>query len=183
LQAERTRPTGVTIICILTIIGGIAALFLGIVFLAIGPIVNIVSQISVSDLSNNLSNYSESDGLSVNGSDVTDITTMLNEVKYLNSFLGYFLIIGIYLVILAIASFMVSWGLLKGKAWAWIFAIVLNIASIILGIVIILAFGIVEDIQSYGAYLLGFIIYGVVLWYLFRKNVKIYFGRKKIQDP
>lgn len=144
-----------------------------------GPILSVVDQITVSDISNSL----ESDGVSVNSTDVTDITTMLNDVKYLNSFLGYFLIIGIYLIILGIASFIVAWGLLKGKGWAWIFAVVLYIASIILGIVIILSFGIAEDIQSFSAYVPGFIIYGIVIWYLFRPNVRSYFGKAKIQTP
>lgn len=177
MQTERERPRGVTILGILGIIGGIVGIFLGSAFLALGPIISAINQITADDISDNL----ESDGFSVNSTDVTDITTMLNDVKYLNNFLGHFLVIGIYLILLGIASFINAWGLLKGKGWAWIFAIIVYVASIILGIIIIAAFGIAEDIQSLSAYVLGFMIYGIILWYLFRPNVRSYFGKAKIE--
>ena len=40
---------------------------------------------------------------------------------------------------LGIANFVVAWGLLKGKGWAWIVTIIINIISAVLNIMSIVA--------------------------------------------
>lgn len=81
----------------------------------------------------------------------------------------------------AIINFLVACGLLKGKAWAWILAITFVIVSLFLGIIGIALFVIEDDIADIsGVDAASFIIMGIIIWYLFRPNVKAYFGRVKI---
>jgi hypothetical protein len=111
----------------------------------------------------------------------TDIKTALNEIKGLSAFSGFFLLVGTILITFAIAGFIVSWGLLKGKGWALIGAIILIIISILLRVIIISMEGIGEDAISIGGNIVVFIIQGLILWYLFRPNVRSYFGVIRMQ--
>jgi len=79
---------------------------------------------------------------------------------------------GIFIAI-AIACFVVAWGLLKGKGWAWIVTLIITIVSIIADIVSLIA-------GSFGS-IGGLIINGVIIYYLYRPSVKAYFGRIKGQ--
>jgi hypothetical protein len=81
---------------------------------------------------------------------------------------GVIAILGVYIA-LGIAEFVVAWGLLKGKGWAWIVTIIINIISAVLNIISIAAGG----IENIG----GLIINGIIIYYLYRPNVKAYFGR------
>jgi phage-related protein len=76
------------------------------------------------------------------------------------------------LIAIGIASFVVAWGLLKGKAWAWIVTIIITIISIILNIISVIA-GSIESI-------VGLIINGIIIYYLYQPSVKSYFGRIKV---
>jgi len=154
---ERRRPTGVTIIAILTIIDGILLLLEGSGMVVLAPL---ISQINVVDDSN-ASNSSIS--LNVNG---TIVTIPNNALFVLGGFIGVF---GGMLIALGIASFVVAWGLLKGKGWAWIVTIVITIISIVLNIISIVA-GSIEGV-------VGLIINGVIIYFLYTPNVKSYFGR------
>jgi hypothetical protein len=154
---ERTRPTGVTIIAILTIIDGILLLLEGSGMVVLAPL---ISQINVVDDSN-ASNSSIS--LNVNG---TIVTIPNNALFVLGGFIG---VLGGMLIVLGIASFVVAWGLLKGKGWAWIVTILITIISIVLNIISIVA-GSIEGV-------VGLIINGVIIYFLYTPNVKSYFGR------
>ena len=145
---ETKRPVGVTIIGILTIIGGIIFLFAGIGLVALAPI---ISQVNFEN--NNTSNSSVS--INVNGTDV-------------GGFMG---VLGGMLIVLGIASFVVAWGLFTGKGWAWIVTIIITIISIILNIILII-FGAFESV-------IGLIINGIIIYYLYRPSVKSYYGRVK----
>jgi len=153
---ERRRPTGVTIIAILTIIDGILLLLEGSGMVVLAPL---ISQINVDD--SNASNSSIS--LNVNGT----IGTIPNNALFvLGGFIG---VLGGMLIALGIATFVVAWGLLKGKGWAWIVTIVITIISIVLNIISIVA-GSIEGV-------VGLIINGVIIYFLYTPNVKSYFGR------
>ena len=82
-----------------------------------------------------------------------------------------FLAGGIGSIILGIASLVVAWGLLKGAGWAWIITLIITIISIIANI-ISLAGGNTASI-------IGIIIEGIIIYYLYRPNVKAYFGRSR----
>lgn len=155
---ETKRPVGVTIIAILAIIGGILLLFGGIAFVALAPI---LSQINTIDDNSSNSSFS----LNING---TDVTVPKNTLFIFGGFLG---IIGGALIVIGIAGFVVAWGLLTGKGWAWIVTIIIAIISIILNLIVVISGGL-ENI-------IGLIIYGVIIYYLYRPSVKSYFGRVK----
>jgi hypothetical protein len=82
-----------------------------------------------------------------------------------------FLAGGIGSIILGIASLVVAWGLLKGAGWAWIITLIITIISIIVNIAS-LAGGNTANI-------IGIIINGIIIYYLYRPNVKSYFGRSR----
>jgi uncharacterized membrane protein (DUF2068 family) len=157
---ERKRPTGVTLIAILTIIDGILLLFEGIGLVALAPF---IGQINV----NNGINTSNSTSLSLNING-TIVTVPNNALFVLGGFIG---ILGGMLIVLGLSSFVVAWGLLKGKAWAWIVTIIITIISVVLNVISIVA-GSIESI-------VGLIINGIIIYYLYRPSVKSYFGRIK----
>ena len=82
---------------------------------------------------------------------------------------GIGIAIGGVLLALAIVSFVVAYGLLKGLGWAWTVTIVLSIISIILNVISIAAGNI--------ASIISIIISGIILYYLYRPHVKAYFGK------
>jgi hypothetical protein len=138
----KKRPTGVTVIAVLVIIGGILLLLAGIGGVAVGSLF-ISSQII---------------GLG-------------------------FVIIGAIILAVGIGYLVVSYGLLKGKRWAWTITVVLlfigipiNIASIIFG-----SFAINMDISTFltanSGNIAGIIISVIILYYMYRPHVKSYFGK------
>ncbi len=130
------RPTGITIIAVLMIIGGLVLLFTGITPLFLGPLISIDSDSSTSAL-----------GLLIT-------------------------VGGLTLVGLGIASFIVSWGLLKGKGWARTITLIISIITIIFAIVSLVSS---EDL----VHIIPVIIYGVIIYYMFTDKVKLFFGKVK----
>lgn len=82
---------------------------------------------------------------------------------------GIGIAIGGILLALAIVSFLVAYGLLKGLRWAWTVTVILSIISIVFN-AISLATGNIASIIS-------IIISGIILYYLYRPHVKAYFGK------
>jgi uncharacterized membrane protein HdeD (DUF308 family) len=78
-------------------------------------------------------------------------------------------VIGGILIAIGIASFIVSYGLLKGKGWAWSVTLILSYIGIVTGIISIAGGNFLSIVQV--------IINIVVIWYLYRSNVKAYFGK------
>ena len=130
------RPTGITIISVLMIIGGLILLFTGITPLLIGPLISTDS------------NYQTS---------------------------GFFITIGgLTLVVLGIASLIVSWGLLKGKRWARTITLIISFISIIIAIISLVSS---RDL----IHIISVIIYGIIIYYMFTNKVKLFFG--KVKEP
>ena len=131
------RPTGITIISILMIIGGVILIFTGITPLFLGPLISI---------------------------DISD---------YQISQLGLLITIGgLVLVGLGIASFIVSWGLLKGKGWARTITLIISFIAIIFAIISLISS---EDF----IHIMEIIVYGIIIYYMFTKQVKLFFGKVK----
>jgi hypothetical protein len=97
------RPTGVTIIAILNIIGGIIMLVAGLVLVAAGSILP---------------------SLSMSNGELSGMPSFLIGAAAIA--------IGIIMIILGIVSFIVAYGLLKGMGWAWTLTVVLSIITIVL---------------------------------------------------
>jgi uncharacterized membrane protein HdeD (DUF308 family) len=113
MESHKNRPLGVTIIAVLTAIGGIIFLASGAVLLLIG--------------------------------------------------------IGIIFLALGVAYLVMAYGLWTGKRWAWTITLILSGIGIILAIISIAA-GNIGSIVS-------IIIHAVVIYYLYRPSVKVYFGK------
>ena len=103
-----TRPTGITILSILNIIGGILLIVVGVYILMLGPFI-ILKMVSKEEIPALLS---------------------LWALKILN-------ILAIGFVIFGIIALVVSYGLLKGYSWAWWFEIILCAIGIVYGIFIL----------------------------------------------
>ena len=113
MESQKHRPLGVSIVAILTAIGGIVFLTSGAVLLIIG--------------------------------------------------------IGIIFLAVGIAFLVVTYGLWKGKRWAWTVTLILSVIGIILAIASL-------AVGNMGA-IVSIIIHGVVIYYLYRPNVKAFFGK------
>jgi hypothetical protein len=130
------RPTGITIIAILMILGGLILLFTGITPLFLGPLISIDSDSSTSGL-------------------------------------GFLITIGgLVLVVLGIASLVVSWGLLKGKGWARTITLIISIIAIIFAIISLASS---QDL----IHIISVIIYGIIIYYMFTDKVNLFFGQVK----
>jgi uncharacterized membrane protein HdeD (DUF308 family) len=77
--------------------------------------------------------------------------------------------IGIIFLALGVAYLVMAYGLWNGKRWAWTITLILSGIGIILGVISIAA-GNIGSIVS-------IIIQAVVIYYLYRPSVKVYFGK------
>lgn len=128
-------------------------LFFGLAFVALGAIIPLVPQSEFQQLEQNLT---------AGGIDVSQVPPSLIG--------GGFLAIGGILIAIGAFSFVVAYGLLKGKSWAWILTVVLSIISIVVAVISIVTAGSIPNIIS-------IIISGIILYYLYRPHVKAYFGK------
>ena len=83
--------------------------------------------------------------------------------------------IGGVIIAIGIVSFIVVYGLLKAMGWAWTLTVVISIISIVLNAISI-ATGNIGGIVS-------IIISGIILYYLYRPHVKVYFGKGVSRSP
>lgn len=162
LHAIRNRPNGVRILGIFGIVVGSFSIILGIGMVLLGWSINLISETDISDTLEE----EFPDG------NITDNATAFSEAKKI--FESIF-ILGIILIPYGIAGIIVSWFLLNGKGWAWIGAVIYTIISIIITVFTIVSFPFQTDASSIGINIVSFIIPGVILWYLYRPNVRCYF--------
>ena len=91
--------------------------------------------------------------------------------NYPISALGLLITIGgLVLVGLGIASLIVSWGLLKGKGWARTITLIISFIAIIFAIISLISS---EDL----IHILEIIVYGIIIYYMFTKKVKLFFDK------
>jgi hypothetical protein len=157
------RPTGVTILGLLFVIGGAFALLGGIATFAAIP------------FAANMIPNAVNNGLELNGSPLTP-----SQRSALIEGSGPILTaLGAILIPLGIASLAVAYGLFKARKWAWSIAVVLS--AILFAInVISLATGNTSAITSA---VVGMAINAIVLYYLSRRNVRQYFGKATDRIP
>ena len=163
------RPIGVTIIAILTIIGGVLLTFGGISLLAFGAFFTVV-PIDVfleEEMQQDLQNAAELQALA----------------RFLG---GVGIAIGAIVLAVGIGYLIVSYGLLKGKGRAWTTTVILTIIAIAVQIVSgvtasMFNASFIEDTNTFVtgiiAQVVGIAINGVILYYLYRPNVKTFFGK------
>lgn len=138
-----TRPLGVSIIAILNVISGIIMLIGGVGLAAVGSALPTMTTVNP------------------NAGGQMALVGLLGG--------GAAAAAGAVLIVLGIVSFIVAWGLFKGKGWAWTVTIILSAISVIMGIVSLVG-------GNFGA-VVNIIIAGVVIYYLYRPHVKAYFGK------
>jgi hypothetical protein len=166
---EQKRPTGVTIIAILTIVGGILIFVLGLSFTALWVLTS-VSSINIS-ITTNTNNSNSSN----------DIT---------GSFIVFSAVVGCLFLAMGVGYLTMFYGLLKGKGWAWLITMVLLIVGIIIQIVSITsgdAFNLSEinkdrinsrsTVSEITISIIGMVINMLIIYYLLRPHVRAYFGR------
>jgi len=104
---------------------------------------------------------------------VTIIAILMIIIGILSLALGALLLvilIGIAFIILAIAYFVMAYGLWKGKTWAWAISLILAGIGIILGIASLVS-------KNGSGAIIQIIINGIIIYYLYRPNVKAFFGK------
>jgi hypothetical protein len=179
LAKQIKRPIGVTIIAILTIIGGIILTFGGISLLAFGAFFSSVPiDVFVSEQIQLQQRQQQQQQQELQNA---------AELQSLARFLGGIgIAIGAIVLAVGIGYLIVSYGLLKGKGWAWIVTVILTIIAIAVQIVSGITASMfnasfIDDTNSFVtgiiAQIVGIAINGVILYYLYRPNVKAFFGR------
>jgi uncharacterized membrane protein HdeD (DUF308 family) len=151
-QQQKHRPLGITIIAILTIIDGIAFLASGIAAVTVAPFLFGVTI-------NNNNNVPPVTGTSTLGS-VTIPDTLLVMMS---------VVTGAVILALGIAYFVVAYGLLKGKGWAWTVTVVLCCIGI--------ALGLVSVVNGHLDGIFNILINAFIFYYIYRPYVKLFFGK------
>lgn len=175
------RPIGVTIIAILTIISGIILTFGGISLLAFGAFFTSVPiDVFISEQMQQQQQQQQQDQQELQSA---------AELQALAQFLGGVgVAIGAIVLAVGVGYLIVSYGLLKGKGWAWIITVILTIIAIAVQIVSGITASMfnasfVDDTNSFVtgiiAQIVGIAINGVILYYLYRPNVKAFFGKSQ----
>jgi hypothetical protein len=191
LAEQIKRPIGVTVIAILTIIGGIILTFGGISLLAFGAFFSSVPiEVFVSEqIQQQQQQQQEQLQLQQSQQQQQQQQELQNaaELQSLARFLGGIgIAIGAIVLAVGIGYLIVSYGLLKGKGWAWIVTVILTIIAIAVQIVSGITASMfnasfIDDTNSFVtgiiAQIVGIAINGVILYYLYRPNVKAFFGR------
>jgi hypothetical protein len=184
LAEQIKRPIGVTIIAILTIIGGVLLTFGGVSLLAFGAFFTSVPiDVFISEQMDQQQEQLQLQEQQQQGQDLQNAA----ELQALAQFLGGVgIVIGAIVLAVGVGYLVVSYGLLKGKGWAWIITVILTIIAIAVQIVSGITASMfnasfIDDTNSFVtgiiAQIVGIAINGVILYYLYRPNVKAFFGR------
>lgn len=104
------------------------------------------------------------------GVTIIAILTAIGGLIFLSTGLGLLIIgFGFILLVLGIAYLVMAYGLWNGRRWAWTITLILSGIGIIVAIATIVAGNVSAVINV--------IIHAVVIYYLYRPNVKAFFGR------
>ncbi len=151
MQPRPPRPTGVTILGILAILGGITGLFGGAVLIGLGLLLG--TLVASAEIANQLT-LAGYPGLT--GLGVSLISTIV-------------ILLGVIVLILGILYLAVGVGFFGGKGWAWTLGVIVSVIGIILNIVQI-------AVGSFGS-VISLLIGLLILYYLMRPHVKSFFGK------
>ena len=168
------RPFGVTIIAILALVGSVVLIFGGLsslvsgAFFAVIPIENVMTEMEQQE-------QGQQQTLSV--AELHALILLLGSSS---------IVMGAIVMVIGIGYLIVSYGLLKGREWAWTITVVLTMISIIVQIVFIITTSILNaslhhDMNTSLYHLIdqiiGIAINGIILYYLYRPSVKRYFKK------
>ena len=134
------RPTGITVLGILAIIGGALVILAGFLGLMAGAVAT--------------------------GSGAAGLSSATAKAT------GSLFFVSIVAIVLGVLDLVLGVGFLQLRSWAWPLGIGLQIAGIVLDVVYI-----ATNNSTITNEILPIAISGVILYYLFRPNVKQVFGR------
>ena len=155
---QKERPIGVTIVAILTVIHAIILIATGVFAVVFAP--QIITDLNKGIMSN----------VTITDQQGQEVSTNLGTVAQAASTAA--VIAGAVAIAIGIVWLVLAWGLFTAKGWAWIITVILAIISAIFS-----AIGVFGGAVWYISTL---IIDIVILYYMYRPNVKSYFGRVKI---
>jgi hypothetical protein len=176
-QIRQQRPTDVTIIAILNITGGIFMSLSGFFFVVVAMTLSSLPPSALDDRNLTAHDFGIID-------DLSGIPPSIIEGL---------IAVGSVMIAIGIVSLIVAYGFLKGIEWAWTVTIVLSIVSIALIVITIatvqwqsvwLGTGIILPAAPVDpppplppGGIISMIISGIIIYYLYRPNVKAYLGK------
>lgn len=87
-----------------------------------------------------------------------------------------FMLLGVFVLIIATAFFVTSHGLLTGSGWAWTLAVIVTLLSLAGNLVSVYAYGLADQTTLIST-LFGFVLAVLVLAYLATSGVRRFFGK------
>ncbi|MGA7899953.1 MAG: hypothetical protein WCA39_13950 [Nitrososphaeraceae archaeon] len=164
---KQRRPTGVTIIAVLTIVGGILIFIGGVSLIALWVLISVAPG------------------------NLPLTTNTIGTSHSITQFFGTFsAVMGCVFLAMGIGYLTMFYGLLKGKQWAWLVTIVLLIIGIVIQIVSTTSGGVFNAsvinrdeinnrsiISEITISIIGIAINVLIIYYLFRPHVRAYFDK------
>lgn len=144
----RHRPLGVTILAILMILYGIVVLLGALALFGVAAFIG--SQQFFDMLGPNVPQWLIDAGPTI------------------------FAVLAVVLLIMALIAFLLGWGFLKGKHWAWVLGIIFTVLNILGSVVSAIFSGSLASIATLG---LSILIPVIILIYLLLPNTKAWFIR------
>ena len=158
MNMQKSRPDSVKIVIILSFINGIILGVTGI--LASYSIASIISPIISSEF-DTISNLTDAKDLELTAETRSMIKNTIIDIIYAVAFIS---------IALGIAWFGLAWGLFSSKMWSWVPTVILAIITLVFSVVTIVSIVNVATL----------IISGIIIYYMYRPQVKSYFGRLSI---
>ena len=165
-------PYGITIIAILAIVGGMVLIFGGLSSLVSGAF---FAVIPIEDVMTQLQQQEKVQQQTRNLAELHDLIQLLGSSS---------VVLGTVVMVIGIGYLIVSYGLLKGREWAWTITVVLTTISVVVQIVFIITTSMLNASLNHDTntslyhlvdQVIGITINGVILYYLYRPSVKTYF--------
>ncbi|MSR86239.1 hypothetical protein EXS74_02495 [Candidatus Woesearchaeota archaeon] len=155
MKVKKERPLGIKILTILYSCGSVFMLLVGIMALA---------------SSYYLANYPAEVESAFSAEELAQLGSVAALVPF-------FIMFGIFCILIAVLDIFLGLGFWKGQKWARILTLILSALGIVYGIIgIILS---ITDSYTIFLNLFSIAIDGVLIWYLMKKNVILYFTQKK----
>jgi hypothetical protein len=170
------RPFGVTIIAILALVGGVVLIFGGLSSLVSGAF---FAAIPIENVMTEMEQHEQGQQQTLSVAELHALIQLLGSSS---------IVMGAIVIVIGIGYLIVSYGLLKGREWAWTITVVLTMISIIIQIVFIITTSILNaslhhDMNTSLYHLIdqiiGIAINGIILYYLYRPSVKRYFKKSQ----
>ncbi len=155
MTAKKDKPLGIKILSILY--------FCGAVFMLLVGILSLVSSYYLAHHPTEVESAFTADELAQIGS----VSTLV----------PFFILLGIFCILIAVLDLFLGLGFWKGQKWARIATLILSALGIIYALVGI--FFSLSDVYAIFINILSIAIDAILIWYLMRKNVVLYFTKKK----